>query len=209
MKQHVIYLGVIAVLIIVIGFNRCSNEDTTTVKTETTTKIDSTVVDSLTNRIEYLESIPPDTITVRPEVDSVEETEDTTETGEQINRVTSSYSDSLITARWTLLIAGELVDQEFTYIPRATPVIRETRTEYRTQYMTTTNTTTITKQTGGFLSVGGSVGTSTIGFPYELTVRYQAKDGYSYHGRYLKMPTGDEAYMLGITIPIRIKIPFL
>jgi len=208
MKHHLIYLGVIVLLVVIVGFNRCSNDTTTSVETETSTEIDSTVVDSLTSRIQYLESLPPDTIRVKPEVDSVKQTEDTTDTGKKIKEYNSSYSDSLITARWSIRIAGTLVDQDFEYIPRATPVVRETKYKYQTRYLTTTNTTTITKQTGGFLAVGGSVGASPTGLLYEVQLRYQAKDGYSYHAQYTQLPTGHNAVMVGLTIPIRLRSIF-
>lgn len=205
MKKHIPYLAVVLILLIVVGFNRCSENTEPKVTVKTT--IDSTVVDSLTERIQYLESLPPETTHVEVQVPSEPDTVYQDTSGATIREFTSMHTDSVITAFWTTGVEGFLRYQDFNYTLHHRPVIRETVTKYLTKYRT--REITIERQLGGFLAFGGSIGVSpNQGFLYEGELRYQAKDGYSYHARYLRLPNG-EAIMLGLTIPIRIKIPFL
>lgn len=204
MNKHIPYLVVITILLLIIGFNRCD----TTKEPKIIERViqDTTTVDSLVKRIEYLEALPPDTIKIKiniPKPDSVYSNNE----GDVIKKYTTSYTDSLIVARWTTQVLGELKSQDFEYVSKARYITKETVTKWLTR--TKTIERTVEKQQRGFLAIGGSIGISDADILYEAELRFQAKDGYSYHLKYITMPTVNEAVMIGITIPIKIKIPFL
>lgn len=202
MKKHFIYLGVIALLLVVISINRCSSQKP---KVVTHTKVDSTTVDSLTKRIKKLEDVPPETVRVTVEVPSTPDTVYKDKDGATVREFTSIYTDSVISASWQTGTTGWLKYQDFQYTLKRRPTYYRETTKYITKYRTTTRT--VTKRIGGFLSIGGDIGysplTNSLG---SVELRYQAKDGYSYHIRYDPFTEGK---YIGITIPIRLNIPFL
>lgn len=207
MKQHFVYLAVVALLLVFIGFNRCGKEDEK-VETETKTVVDSSTVDSLQEQIEYLKSVPPETVSTTIEVPTEPETVVVAEDGTRVKEYRSTYKDSILSASWTTGLTGSLRYQDFSYAIHRKSVIEKTITKVRTVYRTKETTTTITKQTGGFLAIGGDVGYSKVSPSIgSIQIRYQAKDGYSYHGRYDPFL---DAYYIGGTIPIRtgINLPF-
>lgn len=193
MKKHFFYLAAILILIGVIAFNRCNP----TVKTVTKTKykLDSVRVDSLSKVITYLKSLPPETVRVSipiPQVDTV------VVNGQQLHSYTTNYSDSLLDASWTLQMTGFLKHQQFTYNLKRRPVQQKVITKYRTRY----RTKTVVEPQGGFLSIGGDIGYNrSVVDVASIIVRWQAKDGYSYHFRYDPFLGG---YYIGLTVPIRI-----
>lgn len=205
MNKHFIYLGVIAVLLILIGFNRCGSNEVK-VETKTETVIDSTKVDSLKEEITYLKSLPPDTVREKVPIPTEPETVVTKPDGTKVKEYKSTYSDSVISASWTTGLTGSLRYQNFQYNLHHRPVTKQIVTKTETVYRTKKVETTITKQQGGYLAVGGDIGhsrlTNSVG---SIQIRYQAKDGYSYHARYDPLL---DAYYIGGTIPIRIKLPF-
>jgi len=202
MKTHIPYLVVIIGLFIVIAINRCGDQSPT--KTTTRVVSDSTVVDSLSRHIEYLESLPPDTFEVQVEIPQKPDTVYVDSTGLTINEYNTSHIDSLISAFWTTKLTGRLISQDFRYTIKNRHVVKEIITRHSTRTITVERT--IKKQAGGFLAVGGEVGASPDQLSLSPIVRYQASDGYSYHYRYDVLT---ESHNVGITIPIRIKIPFL
>lgn len=201
MNKHIPYLLVIIVLFLIIGINRCGDEPQ-----KITEKVvsDSTVVDSLTKHIEYLEALPPDTVEVQVLVPSEPDTVYKDSTGANVREYSTVHMDSMITAKWTTKTTGELRGQDFTYILKNRLVQKEIITKYLTR--TRIIRRTMEADPRGFLAVGGEVGASPEQLSLSPIIRYQSKDGYSYHYRYDVI---SQSHNVGLTIPIRIKIPFL
>lgn len=149
---------IIAVLLFFMFTNRWFDFDsspTRTVETDSTTTIqtDSTSVDWgwIMSNIQ-----PPDTVVKEVPVpvpsDIVPTDSVDTRTYEQ------SYRDSLIHAKWTTRVAGQMLGQEFSYVPQVQWARMKTVTKWRTRTNTLTKTVTITKNPGGYMTAGGVVG---------------------------------------------------
>lgn len=136
---------------------------------ETTTKKHTEVVDSLGKEISYWKSIPADTI--RDTVDVPVPTPVYVD-GDTLNEYTSAYSDSLISARWTQQIAGELKNQEFEYFLKRQQVTELTK--YRTKTVTTETLKVITNtiQPKGYVSIGGFAGYASDELMYGPSLSY-------------------------------------
>lgn len=163
-------------------------------ETITTITTDSTTVDSLKQRIQYLESLPP--VIVR----------DTLFIPEPIIELDSTYTysfpyrDSLITSRWIVNAMNEIEFNTVVFdyvIKRERRVIKDTETITLTKYRTKTITRRFVETPKSYFTVGFEAGTKsfispTIGFvtrkKYHILYRY---DGFT------------ESHNLGISIPIK------
>lgn len=165
--------------------------------TKTVTTLDSTAVDSLQSVIEYLESIPPETTTVKVEIPVPVETDST-------YIYTIPYSDSLMTAQWRVESYGELVDFHYEYYYRY-QAVREVRNTFNeTRYLTKVQTITRTKQPNAYLSLGIMLNSAP-----ELTispaVTYTLSGGQTFGGAYNLQ---DGSFSLIYTHPLRFRLPF-
>lgn len=205
MSKHLIpYIVIAGLLVYIFGVKSCDTPDTiTTIDTDSTSV---TTVDSLQVVIDSLETLPPDTVYADTViVDST--TSDTTEDGSVINTIHSSYSDSLITARWVSVVAGQLIDQEFSYITAARPILRRTITKYVTTTNTITTTVTKTKQPGPYLSAGLLVGGNQEQFLLAPQLGYTVRNGTQITVGYDLI---NEAPLVGVHVKISLRklLPF-
>lgn len=206
MSKHLIpYIVIAGLLVYIFAVKSCQDNGGTTTVVETE-KDSVTTVDSLTTVIDSLEALPPDTIyadTVVVDSSSSETRDD----GTVVNTIHSSYTDSLITARWATALTGELVNQEFSYITRARPVIRETVTKYVTTINTITTTVTKTKHPGSYLTAGMLVGGNQEHFLLAPQLGYTVKNGTQLTVGYDLV---NEAPMVGVHVKISLRklLPF-
>lgn len=202
-KKYLPYLVIGVLLIYVVFLKECSgpDQDVKTTVTEETT-IDSTTVDSLTKRITYLESLPPETTKVEVPIPTLPDTVYKDSSGADVKEYTSTHTDSVITAEWTIGITGDFKYQDFEYSLHHRPVVRETKTKYVTKYQTTTRTIEKTLQPNPYLSVGLEVGGNKDLFMASPTVSWTTSKGNSYHFKYDVI---NEAYMVGFKVPIRLR----
>lgn len=130
------------------GQTRTVTTDSTSVVTEDSTEVDWSWVDMALDT--------PDTVFVEipvPVPSIIEETDSvSTRTYNQ------SYEDSLIHAKWTTRVAGELLEQQFEYTPQVQRVGVKTVTKWRTMTNTITKTIRIKDDPNGHLVAGGMVG---------------------------------------------------
>lgn len=154
----------------------------TETKTETTTTIDTTTVDSLETLVSYWEHIAKnerDTIYVdRPiNVDVTEE--------DSIKTFTTTYSDTSISVRHQLLInmvTTDYVDSNFSYVLKQR-LIHETTREFHhtiTKTINTHVTTTRTIQEGMYFQVGAMTNLDYISPVVSLTTRNKLTLIYGY-----------------------------
>lgn len=202
-KKYLPYLVIGILLIYVVFLKECSGPDQTIKTTVTeTTKLDSTTVDSLTKRIEYLESLPPETTRVEVPIPTEPDTVYTESDGTSVKEYTSMHTDSVITATWTTGLTGTLKYQDFSYTLHHRPVVRETKTKYVTKYRTTTRTIEKTLEPNPYLSLGLEVGGNRDLFLAAPTVSWTTSQGNRYHFKYDVI---NEAYMVGFSVPVRLR----
>lgn len=201
MKQIIPYI-IIVFLVGWIVYDIVREDEVDIISDETVTTIDSTVVDSLNKRIEYLENINnPDTVEVRVEVPVPVETDG------GFNRYEPSYSDSLITAKWGLTVDGTIVEEiEFEYFLKKRVVREDVTTITETRYVTTTRTITQRIRPKGHLSVGGFTGVVGLNDVSSVqlggTLKYTNSDRQSVYVNYDFLNQG---VMVGFTIPLSIR----
>lgn len=164
------------------------------------TVVDSTVVDSLTKRVEYLENLPPETVRVQVEVPTEPDTVRILPDNTKIKEYTSHYKDSVISATWHLGITGNLKSQEFEYILKARPFVKETVTRRFTEYRTTTRE--IIHQPNPYLSVGLEAGVGYDYFSASPILQWTTSKGTSYHVKYDLINRG---VLIGFKHPIRLR----
>ena len=153
MRSLILYF-IIAVLAIALIYSLLRPNQIETISETVKVVQDTTVVDSLKQRIEYLEEIEePDTIVVEvpvPEIDTVIIRE-----GVDLNVYYPSYSDDNLVANWRLLIDGELREQNFEYTLRRRLVREDTYTIRESRYVETERIITQRVLPRNYLSVGG------------------------------------------------------
>lgn len=192
-----IIIGIVVLIVSFTIIQRC----TTPEYIETTTEkvvVDSAKVDSLTSVIKYLESIPPDTVKLKVPIPIPVEADGTL-------TYQIPYTDSLISALWTVEALGEITEFDFEYYQKRR-LVRETNTTITEQvFLTKLKTITRTKQNRAYLSIGADLGISKIRYSFSPKVSYTLKSGETFSARYDIL--NDE---IGISYmrPIRFKLPF-
>jgi len=162
-------IPIIVVLLGYILFLHSCQIPTIEEKVITTEKHYETIIDSLGKELTYWRDVEPDTVrdTVAVPIPTPIERE-----GELLNEYTSAYSDSVISARWTQQIAGELRSQEFEYFLKRQQITERTR--YITRNIVTERETIITQtiQPRGYISIGGFGGIINEELVYGPSISY-------------------------------------
>lgn len=163
--------------------------------TKTVITTDSTLVDSLMNRISYLENLPPITVT------------DTLEIPVPVIQKDSSYTysfpyrDSLLTANWIANTSTKVNFRQVTFdyiLKRQRRVVKEKEIITLTKFRTKTITETYIENPKSYLTFGFETGTINN---LSGTVGFMTKS--RYHIRY-RYNLDNDSHNLGISIPIKL-----
>lgn len=191
---------VIAVIVVILSFSiiqRCTTPEYIETVKEVTV-VDSTKIDSLQQRVQYLESIPPDTTVVEIPIP-------TPTIEDSIYKYTFPFRDSLISSVTRVWAKDEITDYEFEYYYHARAVNKVTNTITETVHLTTTKTITKTKQSRAYLSAGLEVGINPQFNSVSPKVSYTMQDGQTFSFRYDVLNQG---YYVSYQRSIRFKLPF-